>query len=118
MALNRNPGEKKEGSGRIVPAHCTIRRRFRAAEFYHSRTIFQHIHAMDDKKPVPTSASGSESNTYIARNHKYFASNKQGAYIACTSSGLNLKSPSRRHLRDGNFRDLHLDWTSEAQIFD
>ncbi|GBP88121.1 Uncharacterized oxidoreductase dhs-27 [Eumeta japonica] len=33
MAENRNAGEKEEGSGSAKPAHCIIRRQFRAAEF-------------------------------------------------------------------------------------
>ncbi|GBP18333.1 hypothetical protein EVAR_14725_1 [Eumeta japonica] len=33
MTQNRNEKERKEGSGSVVPAHCIIRRQFRAAEF-------------------------------------------------------------------------------------
>ncbi|GBP07638.1 hypothetical protein EVAR_2762_1 [Eumeta japonica] len=33
MTSNTNAGEKKEGSGSVDPAHCTIRKQFRAAEF-------------------------------------------------------------------------------------
>ncbi|GBP16634.1 hypothetical protein EVAR_19423_1 [Eumeta japonica] len=33
MELNRNSGEKNEGSGSVESAHCIVRRQFRAAEF-------------------------------------------------------------------------------------
>ncbi|GBP65333.1 hypothetical protein EVAR_52107_1 [Eumeta japonica] len=42
MALNRNVGKKKAGSGRVVPAHCIVCRHFRAAALralYFVRTV-------------------------------------------------------------------------------
>ncbi|GBP10365.1 hypothetical protein EVAR_5676_1 [Eumeta japonica] len=42
MAENRNAVAKKEGSGRVTPAHWITRRQFRAAEFHRSFSQIGH----------------------------------------------------------------------------
>ncbi|GBP09671.1 hypothetical protein EVAR_76643_1 [Eumeta japonica] len=75
MAKNRNLGEKKAGSESVKPAHCIIRRQFRAAEF---RALYCTASCFEMSRPElsvrPKRRRGGRGKRAAARNSPLFRS--------------------------------------------